>query len=128
MLNILLGIIQMPIITRGLGTNLYGIWALINVTISLMLPFAGLSLGSGIIRFLAAEKDENTVRDDFFSSFSIVFLSSGVLSTLLLLLASLLAVHIIKDVNATQYIRIASVLIILNSFSVLALSFLRMRR
>jgi O-antigen/teichoic acid export membrane protein len=38
------GVILLPILTKTLGTELYGVWAQILVTISLLMPFGLLGL------------------------------------------------------------------------------------
>ena len=124
----LLGLLRIPILTKGLGAHLYGTWSLISVTVSLIVPFAMLSFGMSIVRFLAAEKDKNTIREDFFSACSIVFISGIVFSLLLFFLSDLLAVSIFKDVNSSSYIKLGSVLILLNSLYLVLLAFFRMRR
>ena len=52
------GLIIIPILTKTLGADAYGIWSVIIVTISLLSPMALLGLTSAMIRFLAAEKDK----------------------------------------------------------------------
>jgi len=125
---LLLGLLRLPLLTRGLGAHLYGTWSLINTTISLIVPFAMLSFGMSIVRFLAAEKDANRVREDFFSACSIVFVSGAVFSLLLFFLSGNLAASIFKDANASSYIKLGSVLILLNSLYLVLLAFFRMRR
>jgi O-antigen/teichoic acid export membrane protein len=125
---LLLGLVQIPILTKGLGTSLYGVWSLINVTVSLIVPFAMVSFSVSIVRFLAAEKDEGRIREDFLSACSIVFISGIVFSVLLFFLSDFLAASIFKDVNSSSYIKLASVLILLNSLQALPLAFFRMRR
>jgi len=125
---LLLGFIQLPILTKGLGANLYGTWSLINVTISLIVPFALLTFSVSIIRFLAAEKDMGKIREDFLSACSIVFISGSAFSLLLFSLSDSMAAYIFKDVNSSSYIKLASVLILLNSMHALPLAFFRMRR
>jgi O-antigen/teichoic acid export membrane protein len=124
----LLGIVQIPILTKGLGANLYGVWSLIDVTISLIVPFALISLNVAIVRFLAAEKNLDRVRDDFLSACSVVFITGVALSVLLFLLSDVIATSVFKDVNASYYIKLASVLILVNSLYPLSLAFFRMRR
>ena len=123
-----LGFLTMLILTNGLGPKLYGIWSLINVGINLIVPFAVLSLGMAIIRFLAAEQDKAKVRDDFISICFVVFVTGTILSVLFFFLAEPIAVFIFKDRVASFYIKIASILIILNSINIIAFSFFRMRR
>lgn len=125
---LLLGLIQLPILTRGLGTSLYGIWALINVTISLLVPFATLGFRSGIVRFLAAEKDRDRVRDDFLSGCCVVFFAGAALSLLLFFLSDFLAESVFRDPGASSYVRLASALVLINSLHMLPLAFFRMRQ
>lgn len=125
---LLLGFIRLSILTKGLGASLYGIWSLINVTVSLIVPFAILAFSMSIIRFLAAEKDMDKVREGFLSAYSIVFISGSAFSLLLFFLSDSIAASIFKDVNSSSYIKLASVLIFLNSMHALPLAFFRMRR
>ncbi|MFC1992263.1 flippase [Chloroflexota bacterium] len=122
---LLLGFIQLPILTKGLGATLYGTWSLIDVTISLIVPFALLGLNMGIIRFLAAEKDRARIRDDFLSALSMVFVSGVAFSIFLFLFSDYLALSIFKDISSSAYIKLASVLILLNPMLRLNLAYFR---
>ena len=124
----LLGFIYIPVLTKGLGANLYGTWSLISVTVSLIVPFAMLSFPMSIVRFLAAEKDMGRIREDFLSACSIVFISGTIFSLLLFFLSDILAASIFKDSGLASYIKLASILILLNSIQALPLAFFRMRR
>ena len=122
---LLLSFIQLPILTKGLGAALYGTWSLITATISLIIPFVLLGLGEGTIRFLAAEKDKGRIREDFLSACSVVFISGIAFSVFLFLLSDYLATFIFKDINSSTYIKLASILILLDSTSALVVSFFR---
>jgi len=122
---LLLGFIRLPILTKGLGTTLYGIWSLINITISLIVPFALLGFSASIVRFLAAKKNKNRIREDFLSAYFIVFISGSVLSVFLILFSDYLATTIFKGTNSSLYINLASILILLNSIKALIFSFFR---
>lgn len=122
-IGLLFGFIRLPILTKGLGATLYGTWSLLDVTIILITPFALMGLHMGIIRFLAAEKDSRRIREDFLSIFSVVFISGVVFSVLLFLFSDYLAISIFKDISSSIYIKLASVLILLNSLLVLNLAF-----
>ena len=67
------GLIILPIITKLLGTENYGIWTQITVTLSLITPIATLNLPSALVRFLAAEKEKKEVQDGIYSVISIIF-------------------------------------------------------
>ena len=121
--TLLLGFIRLPVLTKGLGADLYGTWSLLEVTVSLIIPFALIGLHMGVVRFLSAEKDNSRIRDDFLSSFSVVLLISVVLAILLILLSDYLALHIFKQAEASVYIKMASVIIITNAIISLNLAF-----
>jgi O-antigen/teichoic acid export membrane protein len=126
--TLVVGLLQIPILTKGLGAELYGTWSLIIVTVSLTVPFVMLGFNMSIVRFLAAEKNEDIVKDDFFSAFSMVFILGTILSILLFFLSDYLAASIFKGANSAFYIKIASALILVNAIDGLPLAFLRMRR
>ena len=122
---LVLGIIQFPILTKALGSSQYGVWALIFTAVSLITPFAGLSFSISIIRFLAAEKDPDRISEDFLSAFSLVLLSGFIFSWLFFLSSQFIATSILKDASSLLYLRLGSVLILLNSTFPLILSFFR---
>ena len=124
---LLLGFAYIPILTKGLGANLYGICSLINVTISLIIPFAMLTFGTSIVRFLGAEKNMGRIREDILSAYSTVCILGTVFALLLFFLSDVLAESIFKDVDSSFYIQLASVLILVDSIRMLTLAFFRMR-
>ncbi len=121
--GLLFGFIRLPILTKGLGVAMYGTWSLLDVTIALITPFALMGLHMGVVRFLAAEKDDKRVKEEFLSVFSAVFISGVAFSVLLFLLSDFLAVSIFKDISAAIYIKLASAIILLNSIITLNLAF-----
>jgi O-antigen/teichoic acid export membrane protein len=110
-----LGIVLIPIITKALGSSLYGIWAIIFTAITLIIPFTMLSFNMSLVRFLAAEKDREKIKDDFLSAFALVILSGIVASLLFFLLSHFFAIFILKDASLAVYLRLSSVLILLNT-------------
>ena len=74
-ISTLKGFILLPILTKALGAELYGMWALILVTISLLAPLCTLELGFAIVRFLGAEKDKEKISEGFSSIFIVTRLS-----------------------------------------------------
>ncbi len=61
-------LIFLPIISKTLGSQGYGIWSIIMVTISLLQPVLSLNLSYGFTRFLpASKKDVSKLREDFLS-------------------------------------------------------------
>jgi O-antigen/teichoic acid export membrane protein len=125
---LVLSVVEIPIITKALGASQYGVWSLISVTISLLVPFAALSLGIAVVRFLAVEHDRVKLADDFFSAGVAVFLAGLALAIGLFFAAKPLAIAVLGTPSAAQYIELASILIVLNALYQLGLGFIRMRR
>ena len=107
------GLILLPILTKTLGAELYGIWALIMVTISLLMPLALLQLGFAMTRFLAAEKDKEKISKGFSSLFAAASSTAFILSFLIFILAEPLAVAIFGGADATYSVRIVAFLVLL---------------
>jgi O-antigen/teichoic acid export membrane protein len=125
---LLLGLVRLPVLTKGLGIELYGVWSLVNVTVSLIVPFALVGLNVGIVRFLAAEKDTVKISRDFFSACIVVLITGILLSILLFFLSNPLAFYVLKDGTMSVYIKLASILVLFNSIRLLSIAFFRMSR
>ena len=119
------GLILIPILTKTLGADAYGIWAIIMVTISLLSPLALLGLTSAMIRFLAAEKDKNKIQEGFYSVLFVIFFAGLVLSLGIFLLSDTFAVTILKDISVAPLIKIASVVILLQTLDLVLLEYFR---
>lgn len=121
----LLQFARLPILTKWLGASLYGTWSLIWVTIVLITPLATLGLGMAIVRFLAAEKDVDRIRDRFLSVVLTV-LAAGVLISLILILCSdLFAASIIGDISSSHLIKLASFMVLTQALSQIGVAFFR---
>ena len=107
--------ILLPILTKSLGAELYGIYALILVTISLLAPFCTLALGNAIIRLLGSEKDKGKISKDFSSIFMITSLIALAASILLFAFSKSLAIIVFGGINAAFYIQISASLIFLTA-------------
>ena len=62
-------IFLLPILTRSLGVNVYGLWSQLYALIELLTPLFLLRLPSAFTRFLAAEQDVEAIRSGFWTSF-----------------------------------------------------------
>ncbi len=78
-------IILLPVITKLLGAENYGIWAQIGVTISLLSPLAVLGLNGAVVRFLAGEKTEEEIREGVYSVLTLVFIVSSIIALFLII-------------------------------------------
>ena len=122
---LLKGFILLPILTKALGTEHYGIFSLIMVTIQLLAPLCTLELGFAIIRFLGAETDKAKINKGVSSIIAITALISFVVSILIFIFAQQLALTIFGGIDATFYIQISAFLIFLNAMDQVMLSYFR---
>lgn len=124
-ISTLKGFILLPILTKALGAELYGMWALILVTISLLAPLCTLELGFAIVRFLGAEKDRGKIGKDFSSIFVVTSLIALAVSTLLFIFSKPLAITVFGGIDATFYIKISASLIFLAAINQIMLDYFR---
>jgi O-antigen/teichoic acid export membrane protein len=91
LLNAMSGIIFLPLITKTLGANDYGIWVQVQTIIGLVMEFVGLGLPYTLSRFLAAKTSKDEIQEEFWSVFSLVSLVTLVVSIIFIALAGFIA-------------------------------------
>lgn len=75
-LSSLSGIFLLPILSKNLSIDDYGIWAQVNVTLVLVSYVMLLGLPNSMIRFMASLKKREAVQEGFYSILSIAFFCS----------------------------------------------------
>jgi O-antigen/teichoic acid export membrane protein len=85
---VLKALIILPVITKLLGAENYGIWAQLMVTLGLIAPLATLGLDYALVRFLPAEKNEKEIQDGIYSVLAIIFSIALVVSLILIFFSS----------------------------------------
>ena len=100
------GLILLPILTKTLSTELYGIWVQIVVTSSLLTLLATLQLNNAIIRFFAGEKDVNKIKGGFYSVFALVFLFNLLIIIAIFVFSAPLAIAFFGGENAIPFVRL----------------------
>ena len=118
----------LPIMTKNLGTYDYGLWAQINITVSLISPFALMGLSIGLVRFLSSETDKDKIREAVYSILLFVTVSGLLASLMLYIFAEPLATFGFKDPDATYFIQAGSLLILLNVIEPITLFYFRILR
>ncbi|MDQ1253478.1 MAG: hypothetical protein QG646_2645 [Euryarchaeota archaeon] len=118
----------LPIITKTLGIYDYGLWAQINITVSLISPLALMGLSMGFVRFLSSETEEKIIKEAVYSILFLVTVSGLLASFLLYFAAEPLATIGFRDPEATYYIRIGSFLILSNVIESISLIYFRVFR
>jgi len=117
------GVILLPVLTKTLGAEGYGIWAQIMVTISLLMPLALMQLEYAMTRFLTTEKDKDKVSKGISSIFVTVMLTASLISLLIFILAEPLAIIIFGDADAVYFVRISAPLILLTTLNTIILQY-----
>lgn len=115
--------ILLPILTKNLSIEEYGIWAQIGVTISFLVPLCTLVLYTAGHRFLSGEKDKKVVSKGFSSIFVVVFLISSILSISLLFFSKPLSIALFGGTEAEYFVRLVAPLILLGSMNVISLQY-----
>ncbi len=119
------GLILLPILTKTLGTELYGVWTQILVTISLLLPIGLLNLNTAMIRFFAGEKDKNKIKRDFYAVFTLITLFSVLLASIFFAFSEPLAIAFFGGSGSITFVRLLSLIIILTTVDILYIEFFR---
>ncbi|HIH94528.1 TPA: flippase [Methanosarcina acetivorans] len=118
----------LPVITKTLGAYDYGIWAQINITVSLVSPLALMGLSMSFIRFLSSETEKKKIREVVYSILFFVTVSGFLASSLLYVFAEPLATFGFQDPSATYFVQAGSLLIFLNVIESISLFYFRVFR
>jgi O-antigen/teichoic acid export membrane protein len=117
------GIILLPILTRTLPIEEYGVWVLISVSIGLIPAVAMLGLPTALIRFLAAAKKREEIQEGFYSIFFIIVLTSAIASLLLFLFPEPVAATLLND--NVMIAQVLSLIIFIECLNSLLINFFR---
>jgi len=117
------GIILLPILTKNISIEDYGIWVQISVTIGLIPAVVMLGLPYTMVRFLAAAKKKEEIQEGFYSIAFIVLFTSAIASSLLFLFSKPIAASLF-DSNLT-IARILSLIVFIACLNGLLLNFFR---
>jgi O-antigen/teichoic acid export membrane protein len=118
----------LPIITKTLGTYDYGLWAQINITVSLISSLALMGLSMSFVRFLSSETDKKTIQEAVYSILFFVAASGFLASLILYIFSEPLATFGFKDPEATYFVQAGSLLILVNVIESISLFYFRIFR
>ncbi len=115
----------LPVITKNLGTNDYGLWIQVLVTISLLSSVAMLGQGMTILRFLKASEDRKRISGEYFGALALV-VGCGLILSILMIGLSIPLAELIFDDNSLAVLLVAAALIIpFSAFTGINNSYLR---
>ena len=117
------GLIFIPIITKNFSTSNYGVWAQANTLVALVPNIVNLGLPYTMVRFLAAEKDKEIIKQSFYSMMLVVLCS-----TIIMVLVFLIFSHQIADAlfdGSMQIMLTVTVISFLACINLMFLSYFR---
>lgn len=98
------GLIFIPIITKSFSTADYGVWAQVNTFVSLVPNFVNLGLPYTMVRFLAAEKDKEIIKQSFYSMMLLVLASTLIMTVVFLIFSNQIASALFDGSMQIMYI------------------------
>ena len=117
------GIILLPILTKNIPIEDYGIWVQISVTIGLIPAVVMLGLPYTMVRFLAAAKKREEIQEGFYSIAFIILFTSAIASLLLFLFSKPIAASLFD--NNLTIARILPLIVFIACLNGLLLNFFR---
>lgn len=117
------GLILLPILTKTLPIEDYGTYVQITVTIGLFPGVVMLGLPYTMVRFLAAAKSREEIREGYYSIAGITVLSAGLASIALFLMAEPIAVALFD--GRTTVTRILALVVFLECMNLLQYNYFR---
>ena len=117
------GIILLPILTKNIPVEDYGVWVQITVTIGLIPAVVMLGLPYTMVRFLAAAKRKEDIQEGFYSIAFIVLLTSAITSFIIFLFSNQLAAALFN--NNIIVTKILSLIIFIKCLNNLLLNYFR---
>jgi Membrane protein involved in the export of O-antigen and teichoic acid len=120
------GIILLPILTKKLPIEEYGIWAQIMATIGIFPGLTMLGLSYTMVRFLPSLKNLKDIQETFYSIFFLIVFTSGTASLLFYIFSSKIA-SVLFD-NNVYVAKIMSLILFIECINSLFMDYLRARQ
>jgi O-antigen/teichoic acid export membrane protein len=118
-----IGLVTNVVLTRFLGTNLYGIYAYLGVIFSLVTVFTRLGGDKSVMRFLPEYEDQPRKRQAMLSlAYGTSLLASGVVAVLVYLFAPLISAYTLNEPLFVDVLRITAIVIPFNTLAMLTYS------
>jgi O-antigen/teichoic acid export membrane protein len=120
------GIILLPILTKNLPIEEYGMWTQVMVTVGLFPGLAMLGLPYTMVRFLPSFKNLEDIQETFYSIFSLCVVTSGIISSLIYIFSRIIASALFD--NNIFLVKVLSLIVFLECLNNLCINYLRARQ
>ena len=117
------GLILLPILTKTLPIEEYGIWVQIIVTINLIPTLVTFGLGHTMVRFLAAAKKREEIQEGFYSIAFIVLFTRAIASFFLFSFSKPIAASLFD--NNLIIVKLLAIIVLIDCLTALPLAFFR---
>lgn len=121
----LFGLITLPILTKTLSPDLYGVWVQIGITIGLLLSFITLGFQMSVVRFLSGKEDRHIVSSLFHVMLGIVLLNGLVFVLIAFFFQNVLSSFIFADVSFHRFVPLTGLWLMAQAIYALNTSFIR---
>ena len=119
-------ILIVPILSRNLGVDTYGVWSQIRVSIDFLVPVCLLSLPSAFSRFSAGLKDKKSIATNYFTIQIFVICMSSIVCLSFFFISDFVAENFIKTtLNISPVVAFASLLIPIRSLCLFSTDYFR---
>lgn len=112
-------IILLPILTKNLSLEDYGIWVQIGVTLNFLVPLATLGLGAASNRFLSGEKNKEVISRGLSSIFAVIIVALLIISAILFIFSEEISPKVFGGMGAEYYVKLTALLVLTGGFSAL---------
>jgi O-antigen/teichoic acid export membrane protein len=119
-------LLTLPVLTKNLSLEEYGLWGLVFTTCSLTMPLTSLGLGTAMSRFISSAKNKKSVSDGFVSVLLVRLLLSLIIAFLFFLFSDKIANAFFA--GNMDIVKITSIFIILTTVDPIFKRFLRIIR
>lgn len=116
-------IILLPILTRSLPVEYYGIWVQIVVTIGLVPSLATIGLPYSLVRFLSSAKEKNEIQEIFYTIAFTIFFLDLIVSLLILYFSSQIAGLLFG--NEVSIVRLLSFIVLIECLNSVFFNYFR---
>lgn len=123
----LLAFFTIPALTKNLGTELYGLWNQILVTVGFLTPILMLHLGTAVVRYLASEKRKDVLSQSFANMLWIIIVLSSAAILASIIFSSNLSVLMFGSANYSSFVILAFIYAATSAIFDFILTYLRAR-
>jgi O-antigen/teichoic acid export membrane protein len=123
----LFGLITLPILTKTVSPDLYGVWVQIGVTIGLLLTFITLGFQMTVVRFLSGNEDKQKVSSLFHLMLGIVLLNGLIFVLVTFFFQEALSSFIFADVSFHHFVPLTGLWLMAQAIYAMNIAFIRSR-